>query len=80
MDKIELLIRFIKKISENGFTGQLRLNFHEGNLSEKVEKKESVKIGNDPLIPINWGKAIDADIESGKFSRSLKEVLDEKSI
>ena len=26
------------------FTGQLRLNFHEGNLSEKVEKKESCKL------------------------------------
>ena len=59
---------------------QIRINLHEGNLSDKIEVKESIKLENDPLIPINWGKAIDADIDSGKFSRSLKEVLDEKSI
>ncbi len=42
--KIQILLEFITKLSESKFTGQVRINFHEGNLSEKIEKKESVKI------------------------------------
>uniref|UniRef100_A0A6H2A2N0 Uncharacterized protein n=1 Tax=viral metagenome TaxID=1070528 RepID=A0A6H2A2N0_9ZZZZ len=43
-DKIEKLLRFIKELMDNKKSCQLRLNFHEGNLSEKVEKKESIKL------------------------------------
>lgn len=43
-DKLTALLKFLKELWENKFTGQLRLNFHEGNLSEKVEKKESIKL------------------------------------
>lgn len=38
------LLDFIKQLSDRKWTGQLRLNFHEGNLSEKIEKKESEKL------------------------------------
>lgn len=41
---LEKLIKLIGNLIIQGFTGQLRLNFHEGNLSEKIEKKESVKL------------------------------------
>lgn len=40
------LFKYLKKLIDRKFTGQLRLNFHEGNLSEKVDKKESVKLDN----------------------------------
>lgn len=78
-DKITALLKFLKELFEKKWSGQLRLNFHKGDLSEKMEKKESIKLENNPLIPINWGKAIDVDIESGKFSRSFKEVLSDAS-
>ncbi len=48
--KLESLLKFLKDLFENNFTGQLRLNFHEGNLSEKVEKKESVKLDEVGLL------------------------------
>ena len=76
-DKLVLLLKFLKELFEKKYTGQLRLNFHEGNLSEKVEKKESIKL-NDSFIPENWEEAINADIKSGKFSRSFKETQEEK--
>lgn len=44
MNKLDLFLKFIKDLMDKRYTGQLRLNFHEGNLSEKVEKKESVKL------------------------------------
>ena len=43
-NKLVSLIKFLKDLFEKRYTGQLRLNFHEGNLSEKVEKKESIKL------------------------------------
>jgi len=43
-DKLVLLLKFLKELFDNKWTGQLRLNFHEGNLSEKIEKKESCKL------------------------------------
>lgn len=43
-DKIALLVKFIEELWVKKFTGQIRLNFHEGNLSEKIEKKESLLI------------------------------------
>lgn len=38
---LQKIIQFLGVLITQGFTGQIRLNFHEGNLSEKIEKKES---------------------------------------
>ena len=66
-EKIERLFRFIKELMDNKKSVQVRLNFHEGDLSEKVEVKENLKLGFDPLIPNNWEEKIERDIESGTF-------------
>ncbi len=42
--KFAYIIKQLSVFRNNKFTGQLRINFYEGNLSEKVEKKESIKI------------------------------------
>lgn len=47
-DKLVALLKFLKELFEKKYTGQLRLNFHEGNLSEKIEKKESIKLDSPP--------------------------------
>ena len=44
VNKLEALLKFFKELFEKKWTGQLRLNFHEGNLSEKIEKKEKVEL------------------------------------
>lgn len=44
MNKLEVFLKFIKDLMDNQYTGQLRLNFHEGNLSEKIEKKENIRL------------------------------------
>ena len=41
-EKIERLFRFIKELMDNKKSVQVRLNFHEGDLSEKVEIKERI--------------------------------------
>ena len=46
MEKLTALLELFKKLMNSKFTGQLRLNFHKGDLSEKVEKKESIKLDN----------------------------------
>lgn len=43
-NKFISLLKFLEDLWVKKFTGQLRLNFHEGNLSEKIEKKESVRM------------------------------------
>lgn len=43
-EKIERLFRLIKELLDNKKSCQVRLNLHEGNLSEKIEVKESVKL------------------------------------
>jgi hypothetical protein len=43
-EKIEKLFRFIKELMDSKKSAQLRINFHEGDLSEKVEVKESRKL------------------------------------
>ena len=43
-NKLISLMKFLEELWVKKFTGQLRLNFHEGNLSEKIEKKESVRL------------------------------------
>ena len=37
-------IAFIKDLINREFTGQLRLNFHKGDISKKIELKENIKI------------------------------------
>jgi len=53
---------------DNKKSVQVRLNFHEGDLSEKVEVKENLKLGFDPLIPMNWEEKVNRDIETGTVS------------
>ena len=43
-ENLKNVIVFVSDLMKIGFTGQLRLNFHEGNISGKVEKKESLKV------------------------------------
>ena len=40
-DKIEKLFRFLKELMDKKQSAQIRINLHEGDLSEKVEVKES---------------------------------------
>jgi len=47
----EKLTLLLKELFEKKYTGQLRLNFHEGNLSEKIEKKENIKLLNEEITP-----------------------------
>ena len=42
--KIEKLFKLIKELLDNKKSVQLRINLHEGNLSEKVEVKENIKL------------------------------------
>jgi hypothetical protein len=42
--KIEKLFKLIKEFLDNKKSVQLRINLHEGNLSEKVEVKESFSL------------------------------------
>ena len=46
--KLEAFLKFIKDLMDKHYTGQLRLNFHKGNLSEKIEKKESILLISPP--------------------------------
>ncbi len=38
------IARYFYELEEKGFTGSVTLNFHEGNISNKIEKKVSEKI------------------------------------
>ncbi len=44
MAQIKKLLEFIKLLIDNKWTGQLRLNFYKGDISKKIDKKESFKI------------------------------------
>jgi len=44
MDK---LLKLIERLIRIKWTGQLRLNFHEGSLSKKIEKTESVELNEE---------------------------------
>ena len=35
-DKIEKLLQFIKELQDKKYTGQLRINFHKGDISNKM--------------------------------------------
>jgi len=51
-EKIEKLLKFIKELIDSKKSAQLRINFHEGDVSEKIEIKESVRLNEDK----NWKK------------------------
>ena len=40
-EKLENLVNFLKWLNKDKFTGQVRLNFHMGELSEKIDIKQS---------------------------------------
>ena len=43
-EKIEKLFRFIKELMENKKSAQLRINFHEGDMANKIEVKEGIDL------------------------------------
>ena len=43
-EKIEKLFRLIKDFLDKKKSVQIRINLHQGDISEKVEVKESVKL------------------------------------
>lgn len=62
------------------YTGQLRLNFHEGNLSEKIEKKESVRLQVDFSVPETQCPICKEYIEPGFLFRIIKNGVLENTI
>jgi hypothetical protein len=42
--KLENLLKLIKEYVDSKKSAQIRINFHEGDISEKVEIKESLSI------------------------------------
>ena len=47
---VKKLLSFLKKLMDNKFTGRIVLNFHKGNLSKKVGRKESVDLDSIGLL------------------------------
>lgn len=43
------LFKFLQELFKKRWTGQLRLNIHKGDLSEKIEKKESIRLTHKPV-------------------------------
>jgi len=37
--KLQELIKFFERLRNIEFTGQVRVNFHKGSISDKIEKK-----------------------------------------
>ena len=73
MNKLEVFLRFLKELIDRKYTGQLQLNFHEGNLSEKIEKKESMKLSaNGNIILQGEGEVICSKCGSN----NVKQVYD----
>ncbi len=44
MKDFKELLRLLHRLCNEGFTGQIRINFHAGKASKKVEKKEAILI------------------------------------
>lgn len=44
MDKIKQILSLLKDLMDNKYTGQLRINLHDGDISSKMEKKDTIKI------------------------------------
>jgi len=42
--KVSDITAYLIELERSGFTGQVSLNFHKGDLSTKVEEKKCVKI------------------------------------
>jgi len=42
--KVSEIIDYLIKLERQKFTGQIGLNFHNGNICARVERKECVKI------------------------------------
>ncbi len=47
-ETIESLLSIINYLHVNRFTGQIVLNFHNGDISHKIEKKESMDLQEVP--------------------------------
>ena len=45
--KVSEITDYLIKLERQGFTGQVSLNFHDGNVCNRVEKKESIKVKSD---------------------------------
>ena len=45
--KISEITDYLIKLERQKFTGQISLNFHDGNVCARVERKESVKVKSD---------------------------------
>ena len=44
-DKLTALLKFLKRLFENKFTGSIKINFHKGNIcNDEVEKVIKEKI------------------------------------
>ena len=41
------IIAYLKSLCDNSFTGQIRINVHEGDISEKIEVKQSHHLNNE---------------------------------
>lgn len=44
LEVVEKLADLFGDIADQEFTGQIRFNFHKGRLSEKVERKDFIKL------------------------------------
>ncbi len=42
--RLQNLIQFLAQLCSEGFTGRIVLDFHKGNLSNKVKKEVAVEI------------------------------------
>ena len=43
-EKIEKLFRFIRELMDSKKSVQVRLNFHEGDMANKIEVKEGIDL------------------------------------
>lgn len=41
-EKLEAFLKLVKRLMDDKKSAQVRLNFHQGDLSEKIEVKESL--------------------------------------
>ena len=43
-ESLELAIKVLKKCIATGFSGEIKLNFHKGDMSKKIKKTETLRI------------------------------------
>ena len=46
-EKLEKLLKYIKELQKKEYTGQLRINFHRGNIAIVLEMKNTIKLGDE---------------------------------